>query len=857
MLVDFNPQKIVNAVNKALKAAKVTDSEVGQNIADSILKNKKDQISIEEIHDAVETGLMAAEFHEAAKRYILYRHDKKQKLFKEREEKKKALNITGQLDPVSEKFSVNAVRLLASRYLVKDKDHKPIETPTDLFERIPTHIGAANVLYDERLFDKEGKQDSTSSNFTRGMGMDGMADSNIKIGKYKLNNNTVERLWHLFGKLHEEGKMRYSNFNDVLSMITSSDFAKYEKTIKTYYDLMATQRFMPNTPTIANAGTALGQLSACFVLPMDDKIESIMDTAKNMAIIFKSGGGVGINYSKLREEGALVASTSGTSSGPLSFMNIINTVTDTVKQGGRRRGANMGIMNSHHPDVEKFIHAKETKGVLENFNVSVGTDAEFFNCLKTNTMYHLKSPQDGKQVKAINSRDMFSAIAQSAWKSAEPGMIFFDNVNKYNVMTPIKGDLDTTNPCGEQALYPYESCNLGSINLAKFVKNGLFDWEEFGKIIELTTDFLDNVIDMNKYPVYDIDVQSWNTRRIGLGIMGLADLLYILEIPYNSEEGFKLQEQIAQFLTFKSLERSVKLAKLRGSFPYYSQSLVSESIIDVAGYFDGSLTDIVVNDMDWLELTAEIKEHGLRNVHVTTVAPTGSIGMIADTSTGVEPVFALAFEKKVTVGSFIYVNHYLEAYLKKHNIYYDNDLLEQVAKYGSIQGTDLPDEVKRIFVTSMDIHWIDHVFAQAVWQRWITNSISKTINMPNNVTAEDVSNAYYFAHEIGCKGITVYRDGSRHEQVLHVNTMENKTLVPSVYGTKYYKQCVGNTTPDPTPTYHVLNEITTLVSGANEESTNMRITIKTSDKDICPNCKGPTQPYDGCIVCLPCGVTFC
>lgn len=846
-IVEFNSQKIINAVNKALKTAKVNiNSSIGTQIADIIIKSGKEVISIEEIHDNVETGLMERGLHEAAKSYILYRHNKKQKLIKEKEEKKQLLNIEGQLDPVSEKFSLNSLRVLESRYLLKDKELKPIETPTQLFERIATHVGSAVILYDERLFDKEAKQDNTTMTFTTDSS--GLYWKELNIGKYKLNEFTIDQLFRLYSKLHKEKKMKIHSFNQVLDMIEAGEFDKHEKTIKAYFDIMVSQKFMPNTPTIANSGTKLGQLSACFVLPMADNIEAIMDTAKNMAVIFKSGGGVGINYADLREEGALISSTSGTSSGPLSFMNIINTVTDTVKQGGKRRGANMGIMNSSHPNILKFIHAKETPGVLENFNVSVGADERFFQALKDNQPYELVSPHTHEVKSRLNPRDLFKDIAQSAWKSAEPGMIFFDNVNRYNVMWPLKGELNSTNPCGEQTLYPYESCNLGSINLTKFVKNGIFDWEEFGKVVETTTDFLDNVIDMNKYPIPEIDNESWNTRRIGLGIMGLADALYMLEIPYNSEKSFKLQEQIAQFLTYKSIERSIKLARLRGSFPYFQKTAIKEGLLDVSGVYENSLTNIVM--LDWNELASDIVEHGLRNVNVTTVAPTGSISMIADCSSGVEPVFALAFEKKVAVGNFYYVNTHLESYLKKHNIDYDEELLKEIAKSGSCQTVDLPDDVKNIFVTSMDIHWVDHVFAQAVWQRWITNSISKTINMPNNATSDDVKNAYFFAHEIGCKGITVYRDGSRHTQVLYTNDMENKVLIPSSYTSNVYEEITGNE-------MIAQIQISTHQSTANTIPDPIIQMIKSGDKTVCPNCEGPTAMIEGCASCVKCGVSFC
>lgn len=1093
-IVDFNKDKIVSAVNKALKAAKIDNNEIGKDIAHSIYQSiDREQVTIEEIHGMVETELMEKGFSEAARSYILYRYKKKEKLIRERQEKKKLLNIDGMLDVVSEKFSLNSLRVLESRYLIKDENMKIIETPTQLFERIATHVGCANIMYDERVFDKEGKQDNITTTATRNM--KGEFEYELSIGKYKLNKYNIEQLYQLFLKLHDEGKIKTTRFNVILEMIESGEFDKYEKTIKSYFDLMVNQKFMPNTPTIANAGNKLGQLSACFVIDMEDNIESIMDTAKNMAIIFKSGGGVGINYGKLREEGAPISTTSGTSSGPISFMNIINTVTDTVKQGGKRRGANMGSMSSSHPDILKFIHAKETPGVLENFNVSVGIDAKFWECYKENKPYELISPSTGKVKATVNPRDFMKEIARSAWASSEPGVLLFDNANKYNVMKPLKNELNSTNPCfhpdtlietvegqkkikditeptmvyscdqngklviskataswktrestetlkitmnngksliitpdhyllnhdlkwikgkdlhvrdrivsfcrarrgacysgvklstegnreykmehrfiyegvnnielnklddihhkdgntynnninnlelishdsharftaytqpnnhqvidesgrfithenskqgqktivimpehlrtnligiprivkieegpitdvydisventhnviangivahncGEQYLYPYESCNLGSINLTKFVKNKIFDFEAFGKTIETCVDFLDSVIDVNKYPIPEIDRESWNTRRIGLGTMGAADMLYMLEIPYNSKESYELQEQIAQFMTYVALLRSVELAKSRGSFPYFGQTECKNGMIDVVGSIEGGIT-FKAPAGDWAKLREDIQEYGLRNVNVTMIAPTGSISMIADCSSGIEPVFALAFEKKVAVGNFYYVNPYLESYLKKHNIDYDEELLKTIAKSGSCQNVDLPDDVKKIFVTSMDIHGIDHVVAQAVWQRWMTNAVSKTCNLPNNVTPDDVENIYLFAHEIGLKGITIYRDGSRETQVLYTENMENKQLKVSDYGAKIYSDIMDN---DVKQLATIRNENSRVLLEATDGFHRTR--YQTSNVADCPKCGKQMIKYDGCKKCpdVECGMSLC
>ncbi|MGI0060234.1 MAG: adenosylcobalamin-dependent ribonucleoside-diphosphate reductase, partial [Nitrosotalea sp.] len=430
---------------------------------------------------------------------------------------------------------------------------------------------------------------------------------------------------------------------------------QYTERIKESTDLMIAQDFLPNSPTMMNAGARLGQLSACFVLAMEDDMEKIMKSSSDAALIFKSGGGVGINYSDLRQEGDMVASTSGVASGPVSFMNIINTVTEVVKQGGKRRGANMGIIEAWHPDIEKFITAKTKPGVLENFNVSVGVWEDFWEALVNSSdgKFTLRSPRERDPVREINAHHLIDLIALSAWKSGEPGLIFFDIINKYNVFAKARGQpIRATNPCGEQSLYPYESCNLGSINLSNYVKRKAdgqyeFDWQRYEETIRKTTRFLDNVIDVNTYPIPEIDKASKDSRRIGLGVMGVADLLFKLRIPYNSQEGYEFQEKLAEALTYYSMEESIALAKTRGPFPLCSKTEYPEGKIPVAGYYEKPKS---ARTYDWDALIAKIQKHGIRNVLTTTVAPTGTLSMISDCSNGMEPMFALVFEKRVTVG---------------------------------------------------------------------------------------------------------------------------------------------------------------------------------------------------------------
>ena len=587
----------------------------------------------------------------------------------------------------------------------------------------------------------------------------------------------------------------------------------------------------------------------------------IMKSTSDAALIFKSGGGVGINYSDLREEGEIVASTSGVASGPVSFMNIINSVTEVVKQGGKRRGANMGIMEVWHPDIEKFITNKTEPGVLENFNVSVGVWKDFWDTLVNSDdgKYTLRCPRDNSPAREINAHHLIDLIAQSAWKSAEPGLIFFDNINKNNVFAKARGQLlRATNPCGEQSLYPYESCNLGSINLANLVKRTAdgqyeFDWQRYEETIRKTTRYLDNIIDVNLYPIPEIDKASKESRRIGLGVMGVADLLYKLRIPYNSKEGYDFQLKLAEALTYYSMEESVALAKSRGKFVLCSSTEYPEGKIPVSGYYEKPKEE---QSYDWDALITKIQKYGIRNVLTTTVAPTGTLSMLADCSNGMEPNFALVFEKRVTVGRFFYTNKIFKDVLKENNLYSDELLAKIADNYGSAKGIpEIPDWIQNIFVTAMDIHWSDHVMAQAVWQDWISNAIAKTINMPNDVSVEDVKAAYLFSHELGLKGITVYRDGSRHKQVLHItgeNSEKRFDVTPSDFVKNYISTNIKNA--------YVKSQIDNALSAVKlEEIQRPTQSVQEEEKEetLCPVCKNKLIFAEGCNICIDCGYSGC
>ena len=858
----FNQDKISNAIFKALAATSKADRVLADQLANKVVQKLVEQgftssrsPSVEDIQDIVESTLIDCGNSDIAKAYIVYRHERR----KLRDDKMKVLN-TKSLDTVSKNFDLNCLRVLASRYLFRNNKNEIIESPTQMFERVAILVGIGDILYDAQVFDKSGNITQNTEEARTYLEKLDNFDYKFKIGEYFLNKWHFRSLINHYVTLANKGQMKVS-FKDLLTLLAAKKFDNYTDKITEYFELMTAQDFLPNSPTMMNAGGRLGQLSACFVLGMPDDMEQIMKTTSDAALIFKSGGGVGINYSDLREEGDIVASTSGVASGPVSFMNIINTVTEVVKQGGKRRGANMGIIEAWHPDVEKFITNKTQPGVLENFNVSVGIWEDFWNAL-VNTddgKYMLRSPRDRKPVKEISAHQLIDLIAMSAWKSAEPGLIFFDNINKYNVFAKARqAPLRATNPCGEQSLYPYESCNLGSINLVNLVKRKMdgeyeFDWQRYEETIRKTTRFLDNIIDVNNYPVKDIDIASKDSRRIGLGVMGVADLLYKLKIPYNSKEGYELQSKLSEALTYYSMEESVALAKSRGEFPLCSKTEYPEGKIPITGYYEKPKES---HCYEWDALIEKIKKHGIRNVLTTTVAPTGTLSMIADCSNGMEPAFALVFEKRVTVGRFFYTNKIVEEVLKEHGLYSDELLVKIADNYGSLKGIpEIPQWMQDVFVTAMDIHWADHLMAQGVWQDWIGNAIAKTINMPYDVTVDDVKSSYLLAHELGLKGTTVYRDGSRHKQVLHMtseNAQKTFEVTPSEYVTRYVTTMISN----PYIKSQVHNALELKVHDEEITSEPMRQEEVSEDR-LCPTCKNNLVFVEGCTICIECGFSGC
>ncbi len=542
---------------------------------------------------------------------------------------------------------------------------------------------------------------------------------------------TKELFWRVASSIaEEEGKYEKSTY-------------KPAKLAREFYDLMTGYSFLPNSPTLMNAGTDLGQLAACFVLPVADTIEGIFDAVKHAAMIHKSGGGTGFSFSRLRAKDSVVGSTGGVASGPLSFLKIFNCATEQIKQGGTRRGANMGILRVDHPDIMEFIKAKERDGELNNFNLSIGLTEKFMLAVEKKEDFDLIAPNDGAVVGQMNARDVFNILVNKAWESGDPGIVFLDRINRDNP-TPAMGEMESTNPCGEQPLLPYEACNLGSINLGKCYlkgKNGKdseIDWDELKRVVHLATRFLDNVIDASIYPLPQITETVEKNRKIGLGVMGWADLLYQLRIPYNSQTAVDLAERVMKFVRDEGRSASKTLAAERGQFPTYVESIFGEA--NLGPY---------------------------RNATITTIAPTGTLSIIAGCSSGVEPLFALSFVRNVMDNDkLVESNQFFEDALKDADAY-SAKLMEQVAKGGSIQKMDhLPAELREVFVTSMDIEPIWHLKMQAAFQKFTDNAVSKTVNLPATATKEEIWDIYWKAYEYGCKGVTVYRDGSKVSQVL-------------------------------------------------------------------------------------------
>jgi ribonucleoside-diphosphate reductase alpha chain len=720
----FEKSKITRAIYKAMLSVKTGSMADAEAVADNVVKELekiKGNPTVEQIQDLVENVLMTSvkknvDYKEVAKAYIIYR-EKRRTI---RDEKER-LGVKDDL-----KLSINAVKTLEARYLLKDEEGKIIETPGQMFRRVATHVGIVELLYDYMKFQRDGT----------------VAEKGKKMPVSGLMPTQMEVLNRAFNHLVNEGQLK-GTFEEFMNFVQTKPTTAMD-TIDKYEQIMRNLEYVPNSPTMMNAGARLGQLSACFVLPVADSIEDIFDALKYQAMIHKSGGGTGFSFSRLRAKDDLVGSTKGVASGPVSFMKIFDTTTDVIKQGGKRRGANMGILQFDHPDIMDFIMSKDSENtILSNFNISVGMTDEFFEKLDADDYIDLRNPRSGKTVNRIKARTMWETIINKAWQTADPGLIFLDEINRKNPVRHI-ADIEATNPCGEQPLLPYESCNLGSINLSKFVKDGEVDYERLREVIRLSTRFLDDVVDANKFPVDKIEEMTRKTRKIGLGYMGFADMLLMLGIPYNSGAALEMGEKVMSFLQEESHMESERLAEERFVFPGWYGSTYQEQGIK------------------------------MRNSTTTTIAPTGTISIIANCSSSIEPLFALAFVRHVLNGQeLMEVNNHFENALKAKNIY-SEDLMHEVARTGNLHEIDLDPEIKRVFVTAHEIEPEWHVLMQATFQRYCDSGVSKTINLPSDASPDDIAKAYRLAKDLHCKGITVYRDQSKVQQVLYSGTKSRK-----------------------------------------------------------------------------------
>lgn len=743
------------------------------------------------------------------------------------------------------------------------QNHVPsVEEIQDCVEKVLIEKGHAKTAKAYILYRQKRNEERTMKSMMLGLPLD-RYDNNFSINSIKVLKERYLRR-DASGKIVETPTQLFLR---VARNIAQADLL-YDKNADTnalaeqFFQAMVQKKWMPNSPTLMNAGNDIQQLSACFVLPVEDSIEGIFNTLKNAALIHQSGGGTGFSFSRLRPKNDLVKSTMGVSSGPVSFMKIFDTATEAIKQGGKRRGANMGILRVDHPDILDFIAMKADMKTLQNFNISVAVTDKFMQAVEAGTDYDLLNPRTKQPVGKLSARYVFDLLVSNAWKNGDPGVIFIDRINQFNSTIHV-AEMESTNPCGEQPLPPYESCNLGSINVGRFVTpEGTVDWDSLAQMVHLATHFLDNVIDMNRYPIPEIERCTKASRRIGLGVMGFADMLIKLGIKYDSEEGAAFGEKLAKFIEEEATKKSLELANSRGPFP------------------------------NWKGCTYEKNgEAQRRNAALTTEAPTGTIGMIADCSGGIEPLFAIAYIKRVMDGKeLVYIDENFEEAAKLHGIH-SEELMKKVVSQGTVSHIEeIPGKVRDIFVTAHDISPYWHTRMQAAFQKYVDAAVSKTVNFPNSATIKDVEEVYVLAFKMGCKGVTIYRDGSRSGQVLNLGASAPATQpataasspmgahapsqmaappaaasaveLPPIVAVERAATAARHLPEQPAIEHSKQHQPHGMAAAGAPNPSPGATEAPSSNKGskhngTCPNCAGTLYFSEGCATCIQCGSSMC